>query len=164
VKLDDKLLAIYLNDHLAGSTAGRELAKRTLSANRGTSYGPFLERLTNEIVEDRATLVEVMDAAGVAEDRVKAVVALAGERAGRLKLNGRLRGYSPLSRVVEFEGLALGVTGKLALWRALRDLNDERLTRFDFGGLASRAERQQEELEQQRLAATREAFAGDGEG
>ena len=33
------------------------------------------------------------------------------EKAGRLKLNGSLLTYSPLSRLVELEGLSLGVEG-----------------------------------------------------
>ena len=41
---------------------------------------------------------------------------------GRLKPNGQLTGYSPLSRLVELEGLSLGITGKLGLWRALLGL------------------------------------------
>jgi hypothetical protein len=40
--LDEKFLSIYLNDHLAGSAAGVELARRALSNNRGTPFGGFL--------------------------------------------------------------------------------------------------------------------------
>lgn len=36
-------LATYLNDHLGGSATGRELARRTLQANRGNEYGVVLE-------------------------------------------------------------------------------------------------------------------------
>jgi hypothetical protein len=36
-----------------------------------------------------------------------------------LKLNGQLRGYSPLSRLDELELLQIGVAGKRRLWRAL---------------------------------------------
>ena len=42
-----------------------------------------------------------------------------GEKLGRLKLNGQLLGYSPLSRLIELEGLMLGIAGKLAMWIAL---------------------------------------------
>ena len=34
------------------------------------------------------------------------------EELERLKLNGQLAGYSPLSRLVELEGLAVGIEGK----------------------------------------------------
>ena len=38
-----KLLGIYLNDHLAGSTVGMEVARRTARSNKGSGYGAFLE-------------------------------------------------------------------------------------------------------------------------
>jgi hypothetical protein len=156
--LNEKLLGIYLNDHLAGSTVGVELAKRTLGANRGSRFEQFLERVTAEIAEDRATLRDIMRTLGVREDPLKRSVALVGERLGRLKLNGSLRGYSPLSRVVEFEGLVTGITGKLALWRALGSIEDQRLAAFDFGALAERAVEQRDGMEAQRLEAARIAL------
>ena len=50
----------------------------------------------------------------------KRVLAQGVERVGRLKLNGRLVGYSPLSRVLELEALMSGVQAKRGLWQALR--------------------------------------------
>ena len=38
----DKLLSIYLNDHLAGATIGVELARRIRARNRGTPLGDYL--------------------------------------------------------------------------------------------------------------------------
>lgn len=152
------MLAIYLNDHRAGSTVGLELARRARGSNEGTQLGAFLERLVAEIEEDRETLEQVMDAVGAGRDRLKATAAWAGEKVGRLKLNGRLLGYSPLSRVVELESLSVGIEGKACLWRMLRDLGDPRLAGFDFDALIERAERQREEVEGHRLAAGREAL------
>ena len=154
------MLAIYLNDHLAGATLARDLAKRAAGSNRGSSYGPFLERLEAEIAEDRESLLEVMRALGAGVDRIKLFVAWGGEKLGRFKFNGRLLGYSPLSRVEELELLALGVTGKLALWRSLEALapREPRLGEFNFALLARRAESQREELEAHRLRAAAEAF------
>ena len=34
--INRKLLGIYLNDHLAGSTAGMEVARRSAGSNKGT--------------------------------------------------------------------------------------------------------------------------------
>jgi hypothetical protein len=152
------LLAIYLNDHLAGSTVGVELARRARGSNEGTPLGDFLATLVMEIEEDRDTLQDVMEAVGAGRDRLKVVGAWAGEKAGRLKLNGSLLGYSPLSRVVEIEGLRLGVEGKACLWRMLRELADPRLSGFDFDALIARAERQRDELERHRLEAGRLAL------
>jgi hypothetical protein len=155
-------LGTYLNDHLAGSTVGRELSKRAAGENRGTPTGDFLEKLHEEIVEDRRTLLEVMSALDVGEDRVKTLAARAGERIGRLKPNGNLLSYSPLSRVVELEGLALGVHGKASLWRALGLVEDARLEPFDFAALERRAQRQRKGLEQHRMDAARIAFEASG--
>ncbi|MGH2891653.1 MAG: hypothetical protein ACRDPM_00085 [Solirubrobacteraceae bacterium] len=157
------LLAIYLNDHLAGATLGVELARRAASSNGGNRYGPFLTELARDVGEDRRSLVELMTALDVSVDRVKTVGAWAMEKIGRLKLNGRLRGYSPLSRVIELEGLALGVRGKLALWDTLRELQPQEpaLAAADLGVLRGRAESQLEGLEVHRLLAVAEAF-GEG--
>jgi hypothetical protein len=158
--MDRKLLGIYLQDHHAGSTTGWELVRRARASNQGTAYGDFLSRLAGEIAADRRTLEEIMEDLGVGSDRAKDGAAWVGEKLGRLKPNGRLTGYSPLSRVVELEGLALGVTGKLALWRALRLLADEEpaLDAERLERLAERAKEQQDEIEEHRIRAARLAF------
>jgi hypothetical protein len=153
-------LAIYLNDHLAGSIVGTELAKRALRENRGSELEETLEWLLGELLEDRATLERLMEDLGVVRSRAKGTLAVALERVGRLKLNGQLTGYSPLSRLVELEGLALGVTGKLALWENLRELaaGEPALSGFDLDGLAERARAQLERLHRERLEAARRAL------
>lgn len=109
-----------------------------------------------ELEEDRATLLEVMRAIGVQRNPVKEPAARALEVVGRLKLNGQLRGYSPLSRVLELEGLRLAVEGKRALWRSLQASG--RNLSLDLEALAGPAERQMEELERHRVEAVRRAF------
>ena len=151
-------LATYLNDHLAGATTGRELAKRTLSNNRGTQFEPTLEWIVEQIVEDREALLGIMRAVDAPEDHLKKVAAFAVERVGRLKPNNSLFSYSPLSRLVEFEGLVLGVSGKLAGWRSLQQVGDPRLEAFDLELLAQRALEQQQRLEENRREAARLAL------
>ena len=101
-----------------------------------------------------------MDRLGIERSAIKVAVAWAVEKAGRLKLNGQVCGYSPLSRVVELEGLTSGIAGKRALWQAMGEIRDRdhRLREFDFDALAERALSQLERLEPYRLAADREAF------
>ena len=154
------LLAIYLNDHLAGATVGRDLAKRAAGRNRNSDYGPFLERLAREVAEDRESLVAIMRALDVKIDPLKAIASWGVEKVGRLKLNGRLFGYSPLSRLVELEGITLGVYGKRALWRSLQQVDPERpaIAGRDLSELLARAERQLEELELHRQRAAVEAL------
>jgi hypothetical protein len=159
--VDKKLLGIYLNDHLAGATVGRELAKRALGSNRDNEFGTFLEGLVAEIEEDRETLLDLMRAVGVGVDPVKRFVPFVGERVGRLKLNGSLFGYSPLSRLVELEALALGVEGKLSMWVNLSVLPQEGgLEQFDLYALADRARAQRRGLEEHRLEAARIGLGG----
>jgi hypothetical protein len=157
VLTEDKL-SIYLNDHLAGSTIGLELAKRSRASNQGTPLGDFLDRLAQEIAEDRATLKRLMAKLGVRPDPVKAYGAWAAEKIGRLKLNGQLTGYSPLSRLVELEGLHMGITGKRAMWATLDQVMGAGVPGLDFVELRRRAERQAAEVEEHRLEAAQAAL------
>lgn len=142
-------LAIYLNDHLAGATIGVELARRTAASNRDDEeFFPPLERICAEIEEDRATLEQTMKALGVGRDRLKPAGAWVAEKLGRLKPNGQLRGYSPLSRLIELEGLYLGISGKARLWKGLETTVADRVPELDFAALGERADRQRTEVEQ----------------
>ena len=159
--MNEKYLRIYLQDHLAGSTAGLELARRTRGANEGTEYGPPLARIADEIEADRRQLQGIMDDLGFGGDRLKNMAAWSLEKAGRLKLNGELKGYSPLSRVVELEGLVTGITGKKGLWLALLQIapSEPRLDTALLERLRDRAEEQRGTVEELREKAAREAFA-----
>jgi len=161
---DGRLLVIYLNDHLAGAALGTELTKRSLRSNSGTALGTFLEGFLAEVEEDRRSLERVMDALGVKKSPFKRPAAVVAERLGRLKLNGQVRGYSPLSRVLELEGLSMGVEAKLSLWQNLRDVPEvsAQLRGVDLDALIERAERQRSSLERERLSAARRAFAASG--
>jgi hypothetical protein len=148
------LLAIYLNDHLAGATAGAALARRLRDSNRDDrEFGPVLAEVCAEIEADRETLKAAMDRLGVSQSRVKPLGAALGERLGRLKLNGRLRGYSPLSRLDELELLQVGVAGKRRLWRALDRTHAADLPDLELGALAERATEQIRRLEALHLKA-----------
>jgi hypothetical protein len=154
----ERLLGTYLNDHLAGATLGVELARRARDQNEGTPLGRFLAEIVEEIEEDRETLKQVMDRVDVGQDRKKQALSWVAEKVGRLKPNNRLFGYSPLSRVIELEGLSLGIEGKRCLWQALRVTNEPRLEDFGFDGLIERAERQRAGVEEHRLAAAQTAL------
>jgi hypothetical protein len=156
---DDRLLGIYLNDHLAGSSAVRERCQAARDSNRGSELGAFLDELLGELSQDRGTLFEVMAEVGVAPSRLKTTLAQVAERAGRLKLNGRLTGYSPLSRLEELELLSFGVESNRLLWIVLGELGDSRLAGFDFLVLAERAERQRDAIERHRRAVARTSFS-----
>jgi hypothetical protein len=96
----------------------------------------------------------------ISRDRVKVIGGWAAEKLGRLKLNGSLLSYSPLSRLLEIEGLSLGVEGKLLLWTSLKVTyaDDPRLRGFDLEALIERARSQRRRLERQRRRAAQEAL------
>src|SRR5687768_8680774 len=96
-------LAIYLSDHRAGSITGVTLARRAASSNRGNEFGSVLDRIASDIEEDIRSLDDLMDRLGANRDPIKETVAWSAEKVGRLKLNGQLLGYSPLSRLIELE-------------------------------------------------------------
>jgi hypothetical protein len=155
-----KYLATYLNDHLAGSTSGLELVRRAASENKDNDLGAFLSGLTKEIEHDRETLKELMAALGVGEDRLKVAAGWLLEKIGRLKPNAQLTGYSPLSPLVELEGLELGIQGKLAMWRALLEVaGPPPLDAARLQDLAARAERQIADVARHRLEVSRTALA-----
>ena len=154
-----KYLATYLNDHLLGSTVGTELARRAARENQGSELGEFLTGLAGEIEGDRETLLALMAELGVKPDRLKVAAGWTGEKLGRLKPNGQLRGYSPLSPLVELEGLLVGIQGKLALWQVLAEVAvDLGTDRARFEELSARAERQQADVERHRLDVGRRAL------
>ena len=156
-----ELLRTYLQDHHAGSTVGVELARRAAGANQDTEFGEPLARIADEIAEDRESLERLMERLGVKPHPVKDAGGWVAEKLGRLKPNNRLLGYSPLSRVLELEGLLIGVTGTLALWEALRDSLGESLDGVDLVALGDRAQDQRARLEDMRRRAAVEAFKRD---
>ena len=158
---EQPFLAIYLRDHFAGATAGLELAKRVQRGASGTEQVPLYVDLVDRIAADREALRDIMAKLGVAPSSTKNALAWTLEKAGRLKLNGRILRPSPLSRLVELETLALGVTGKKALWRSLATIKqtDSRLAGVGFDALLAAAEEQAAELEEHRLRAAQAVFS-----
>jgi hypothetical protein len=155
-----KYLATYLNDHLMGATLGVELARRAAGENKGSELGDFLSGLAPEIEDDRDTLLALMSELGVKPDRLKVAAGWTSEKVGRLKPNAQLRGYSPLSPLVELEGLLIGIQGKLAMWIVLGDVAQELgLDRARLDALAARAERQQADVERHRREVGRRALS-----
>lgn len=161
--VDRGRLGTYLNDHLAGATLGARLARRSASANAKSDYGAALTQLADEIDEDRETLRRVIATLDLRESTLKQLAGRVLERAGTLKLNGRFFSYSPLSRLLELEGLLLGAMGKRCLWQTLEVVaaTDPRLGEFDFSALQARAGRHVSRLGQLRLDARLPAFAAE---
>lgn len=160
---NEKYLGVYLEDHYAGATAGAALAERIASAHAEDTAGVSgsrLRQLAADIDADRDALRALMASVGVEPSTAMNAVAAAAERIERLKPNGQLVGRSPLTDVVEFESMRLGVAGKLSCWRALRELaaHDARMSKAALDELIDRAVDQTELLDVAWRAAVNTAF------
>jgi hypothetical protein len=155
-----ELLRIYLQDHLASATGAAELAKRAYGSNHGGELGPGLAAVRQHVDDDRRALLDVMRRLDISADRLKVGAAWVAEKAGRLKLNGRMREYSPLSRVLELEGLMLLVSGQRQMWEMLAQVlaGDARMEGFDAAACAGRADQALTRIAELHARATALAF------
>ncbi|MFE5614851.1 hypothetical protein [Streptomyces sp. NPDC056463] len=161
--LSGPLLTVYLNDHLTGSAAGVRLIHRIADRQRRTGPGPVLDDLARQIEEDRRSLRRIMRDLDVPVRPLREAVGRIGEKAGRLKLNGRLFSRSPLSDVLELEAMLIGVEGKAACWRSLRALAETGagLDRALLDRLLARAEEQSRTLDGIRRERSAEVFGAE---
>lgn len=142
-------LSLYVDEHLLGAAAGLAMFRHAARAHRGTVYGPVLERLADEVAEDRDELVRLARDLGLPTLRVAGPLGRALELAQRLRPGPRVLADASLATLLQLEALELGVRGKQLLWRALREVADERpgLSVGELDRLAARAGRQADELE-----------------
>lgn len=156
-----KRTSIYLNDHLVVAAAGVDLSNRMRSSNEGTDLGDFLESIASELEADRDGIEQAMELLDVRRDPLKRGFGWGAEKLGRLKLNGQLTGYSPLSRLVELEGMTMIVNGNLSAWQSLEATAADRLADLDLPARIKRCEVRRAELERHRMNAARQALADE---
>jgi hypothetical protein len=156
MKNDD--LAIYLNDHLAGSIGALELLDHLIEACEGKPIERFCKDLRAEISADQDELRELLRVFEVKESSIRKAGAWIVEKLGRTKL--ALAGEYDLGLLQALEGLVLGIRGKEALWRALAAVKQQwpQLQRFDFDRLEKRATDQGARVDAKRLEVAREAL------
>jgi hypothetical protein len=151
-------LAIHLNDHLAGSAGAVELVERTIGQNEGTAVARTLAEILSQIREEQQVLRDLIGALDSGESPLKKAGAWLAEKAARIKLGDT--GSTALARMQALEALAIGIQGKLALWRALQRVADRypELADIDLVKLERRAREQFERVEEHRIEAAVEAL------
>ncbi len=156
-----ELLEVYLNDHLAGSAAGIELAKKLADNNRGSRLGEDMAAVQRDIEQDREALEELMARLEVRQHPVKDAAGRLLERLSRLRLSPALTGSDELTRLLETEALSVGIEGKRLMWQALKEAaaTNPRLAGTDFDRLIERANGQRRAVEAHRLAAAASSFS-----
>jgi hypothetical protein len=160
---NQELLATYLNDHLAASTAGVELIRRA-AGNHDGERGAELARLADEIDQDREALRDIMKRLDVSESTVKKAAGWIGEKAGRLKPNDHLVTRSPLSDVLEIEMMRTGTAARICGLQVLRAVAvvDPRIGREELETLIQRADDQAERLYKIHIQLAQENLAEQG--
>lgn len=156
--MSDDPLVTYLRDHLAGAAAAVELLEALRDQHTGEPLGGFAAQILADVQSDRATLAGIAERVGGEPGVVKEATAWIAAKAARLKLGRQVAGA--LGTFEALETIALGILGKLSLWRALVLVaqSDPRLAGIDFGRLAARAEAQHDRVEERRLEAARAAL------
>ncbi len=144
-----RMRGIYLDDPLVLLSAGRALAGRMLR-RADAELGGLLREVRAVLGEDRDEVHALMAERGLRRSRVKPAFGVLAERAGRLKLNGALVRRSPLTPLVELEGLRLILEGTRARWAALEAAGA--LPGAEPGRRAERAARLADRVEEIRLA------------
>lgn len=157
-----EMLSTYLDDHRVGAAGGRSLVRRMANENSDTGWAEKLVALADEIEADVRTLDEVRRSLGVRGGLVKRGLTRLAAEAGRLKLNRRLVGYSPLSRVLEAEAMMAGVTARKCLWSAMQSRGEvgDQTARFDFAALEKKAVEHIELLTEFHTESAKTAFTG----
>jgi hypothetical protein len=109
-------LPAYLRDHLAGSVAAIDMARRRRDAEPDEPSRTAIAQLIEDIEQDRARLRELMSEHGIVPSVWKQTVAAGFSwlGAGRSAV-----GSAELNRLREFEVLLMGVRGKELLWHTL---------------------------------------------
>ena len=157
-------LATYLHDHLAGSVVALELLEHLETAHSGTDLAPFLAKLREDILADRAELDALIGRAGGSTGTVRAAVGWLGEKAARLKLRMDDASGGDFRLLEACELVAVGIEGKRGLWVALAEVSASvpQLRGPDYAALVARAVKQRQRIETVRLRAARAALRHEG--
>ena len=146
-------LATYLKDHYAGSAGGTRLCRQIADTASDVDSKREASSIADAIEADQRKLLDIMRRLDVTPSRFKAIGARLGELGGR----GKLRASSADGRVLQFEAMIMGVTGKLRLWHSLGELaaTVPGLDAEELEALKARAKDQRTRLGQLHLAAAR---------
>jgi hypothetical protein len=143
---------VYLNDHLAGATAGADLAKQAAERHDG-ELGEFFAQLADEVGADYNTLTSLMDQMDAHASGAKEVLAKAGSEISEAKFSGESIDDPEFGTFITLETLSIGVEGKLCMWKALKVVADDypELSSTDIDTLIERAQSQRDKIEGKRL-------------
>jgi hypothetical protein len=155
--LSKKHLATYLNDHLAGANLALEVLDHL--ASETPDLASSLATLRSEIREDREQLKALMASLNIPESRVRRAGSWIAEQVTEFKVEVDDDENGALRRLERLEALAVGIDGKIALWRALDAVPTKGVSgQNSYEHLSRRAAEQRSQIEVWRLQAARDAL------
>jgi len=152
-------LHLYLNDHLAGSIAALELVDHLIDTSNDPTLKAWLIDLRREIEVDQNVLQDLLRQVGAEESAMRKAGAWILEKFSRLKLQQGAEDNG-IDLFQALEGLALGISGKRALWRMLAQVaaTNTKLHGLDYGQLEERATEQFGNVESKCLELAKTVF------
>ena len=156
-------LGVYLNDHLAGSVIALELLEQLRNETSDSNDTLTLANIQAEIEADRQTLEDLITTLDIDISQPRQALAWVTEKLGQVKLHVDDPSHGALRRLEALETVAIGISGKRALWRALEAIaaGYPALYRIDFPTLLRRADEQLDVVEGLRLKAARDALSNN---
>lgn len=154
-------LAVYLNDHVAGSVGVLELLSHVEAVYPESDTSRFAGELRSEVLADRRELEALMAKLSIHQSATRKASAWVAEKLSQWKLWADDRAAGALHLLEAMEAVSIGVEGKRLLWRALDHAAAENpdLRGPDYARLSQRAEDQRSRIEQFRLRGAKEALA-----
>jgi hypothetical protein len=150
----------YLNDHLAGSAGAVDLIEILADRCEDETERAFFSDLKEQVEQDRGVLEGLLEKSGSSGSGFLEAAGELTAKAARLKL--RWEGLHPgsLGMLEAIEMLALGIEGKLRLWRLLSAVSGSapEWQGIDFAALEESARAQGQAVEERRIRAGREAL------
>lgn len=144
-------LVTYLSDHLGGAKIAIQLLEAMRDQDDDQRFRGFASLLLPEIEADDRTLRSIAEKIDASPGVAKQVGGWLLEKVSRLKLGHT--GSANFEMFESLELLALGIQGKLCLWKALQAASklDPRLREYNFAELIGRARQQYYKVESERL-------------
>jgi hypothetical protein len=162
--VNDRNLATYLNDHLAGAVAGMELIDHICRLYAGQPGERVATHIRDAIAADRKDLDSLMTRLKITQSAPRKATAWLSEKFAEIKVKLDDVKQGSLRRLELWEALSVGIEGKRLLWVSLGSVveGNAELGLIDLAKLEKRAEEQRRDVEMMRVKAAKAAF-GDGD-
>lgn len=157
--LDTSVLELYLNDHLAGASGGRDRAHRMAKDHADLPIAGELATFARQLDDEWDRVDRLIKELDLDTLRYRQLAASVGEKLGRLKLNRRLTQRSPMTPLLETELMRGAVNAKRGLWQVMEALAPRlQLDPAEWQELDAQAVDQSELLDRVHAALRSDAF------